>query len=263
MAPLLPALPAPTIVRAGGEALLVRRLGAGPRIVLLHGGPGLDHHLLLPLARPLAEAFDVWLVDLPGHGSAGGPALGLEKTLVRLGHFLAEVQPEVLGGHSLGAFFARELLRAKIVRPRAAILVSPPGPVRGREGRRPLPSVRGATGPVLREALLEELGPRLTSEFRQDLEAAVLRSPEQYGRLVADLLPLLRAAVPSCDPRCPVLVLAGADDRVAPPSVAQAVTLATRGAELQIVPGAGHFPWAAGAAPIADRIRRFLAEHLG
>lgn len=254
MMPRLSDLPPPEPIRAGGEALLVRRLGAGPRLVLLHGGPGLDHHLLVPVALPLAARNEVWLVDLPGHGRAGGPPVGLKATLERLARFLCDVDAEIVGGHSLGAWLVRELLRNRAIGAQAAVWIAPPGPHRARAA--PCPDDETA----LREALHADVGAGgpIDPLVREALEATVVRSPAHHARLVGDLLPLLRAAVPSCDPRCPVLVVGGGRDPVAPPHVARAVAAATRGAELELLPDAAHYPWASGAAHLAARIRRFL-----
>lgn len=245
-------LPPPETIREGGEALCVRRLGAGPRLVLLHGGPGLDHHLLLPLALALGDRHEVWLADLPGHGRAGGPAPGLEATLKRLGRFLGGAGAGFVGGHSLGAWLVRELLRTRTIAADAAVWIAPPGPHRGRV---PAPA---ETEGELREEVAA--GRPLDPLVREAIEATVLRSPRHHARLLADLLPLLRAAPPPCDPRCPTLVVAGGRDPVAPPHVARAVAAATRGAALEVLPDAGHYPWAGGSAPLADCIRRFLDQ---
>src|ERR687896_532550 len=50
------------------STLHVRELGAGPPVVLLHPGPGLDGSVFLPGAELLAQTHRVLLVDLPGNG---------------------------------------------------------------------------------------------------------------------------------------------------------------------------------------------------
>jgi len=51
-----------------GYELFVEQLGAGLPLVVLHGGPGLDHTHLRPWLDPLAEGFRVVYVDERGQG---------------------------------------------------------------------------------------------------------------------------------------------------------------------------------------------------
>ncbi len=62
--------------------------------------------------------------------------------------------------------------------------------------------------------------------------------------------------------RCPMLVIYGEDDPVVPPEASKAVAAVT-GAELMMVPGAGHAPHARFPAKINTAMRDFLAKHLG
>jgi len=62
--------------------------------------------------------------------------------------------------------------------------------------------------------------------------------------------------------RCPMLVIHGEDDPVVPPGASKAVAAVT-GAELLMVPGAGHAPHARFPAKINIAMRDFLAKHLG
>ena len=256
-------LPEPQAVRAGGETLRVRRLGAGDRLLLLHGGPGLDHNLLVPLALELADAWEVWLPDLPGHGGSGAHPLSLRQTLERLARWCAACEPRIFGGHSLGAWLARELLRPRAVHPAAAVLLCPPGAARGRLARAARPELGDESEGAQRASLIADLeadGP-VDPAVRESVEQTAFRSPSRYGRLQAELLPLLRAAVPPFDPHCPVLVVAGERDRVSPPSAARAVAAATRGAQLRVLPGAGHVLWSVSPGATAEALRDFLAEN--
>src|SRR5918996_1149813 len=60
-------------------ALHVRDLGAGPPVVLLHPGPGLDGSVFLPHVNQLVDAgYRALLVDLPGSGRSPGDDFTLE-----------------------------------------------------------------------------------------------------------------------------------------------------------------------------------------
>src|SRR5690606_5912819 len=152
--------------------------------------------------------------------------------LDRLGRFLGALGPMAAGGHSLGAWLLRELMRQRAICPAAAVLVSPPGPLRGRDARRTVAAAGGGDETSLRAALREEAaaGRPLPPLVEAAIEASCVQDPARWRRLVEELLPLLRSGVPAFDPRCPTLVLGGAADPIAPAGAMQAVAAATRGA---------------------------------
>lgn len=304
-APELADLPPTRPVRAGGVALGVRRLGPeeadptrrAPRLILLHGGPGLDHHILLPLGLALARRYEVWLPDLPGHGesvarsaAAGScepcrlPGLGAVEE--RLGRWLHGLQADggmdALVGHSLGAWLVRELLRPDggrgggQVPVRAAVLLAPPAA--GQRGE--VSSLRRA-GDLVRRGRKEASGrgeARARREVRLHVEAeasgplpplflaavarARLRDPRLYPALTGELHRRLVAPPKPYDPGCPVLVLCGEGDRTTPPDQARQVTEGLEGARLELLPGTGHYPFADALEATAGAIDRFLAQTL-
>ena len=296
LGPGLPDLPPVEPVRAGGVTLAVRRLaaesGGGPpasRLIAFHGGPGLDHHVLLPLGLLLAERYEVWLPDLPGHGASPPPrgesALTLLRLQDRLERWLTGL-PEPAGallGHSLGAWLLEELLtgprsRANVT-PVAAVLLSPPaaGQERGAtalrragtltrrrrpSGRSPKgPAARGAGGRARREVWSHvevETRGRAVESFLAALERMELRDPRGYGQLQADLHRRLVGPVRRRTVTCPVLVLSGEDDRTTPAGQARRVAGALEGAHLRLLPGTGHYPFADAPEPTAHAIREFL-----
>src|SRR3954467_14587150 len=93
--------------------LHVRDLGAGPPVVFLHPGPGLDGSVFLPGATRVADAgFRVLLVDLPGSGRSpagdwapAGQALAVEDLVNDLG-----LEDWTLLGHSFGGYVAMQHL---------------------------------------------------------------------------------------------------------------------------------------------------------
>lgn len=297
----LPPLPPVEPVRSGGVTLALRRLApeptrgpAPPRLIAFHGGPGLDHHVLLPLGLLLAERYDVWLPDLPGHGAsppAGGEGgLTLRRVHDRLARWLAGFPepPGALLGHSLGAWLLAELLTTSPPRsgwtPAAAVLVCPPaaGQERGatalrRAGalmrRRKAPgrrgkgaaAGRGSAGRPRREVRAHveaETRGRAAPIFLEALERAELRDPRGYGALEADLHRRLVGPAGRGSPACPVLVLGGEEDRTTPPEQARRVAESLEGAHLRLLPGAGHYPFADALEPTAHAVREFLDARL-
>lgn len=284
----LPELPPAEPVRSGGVTLRVRRLAPGggsegepaPRLVALHGGPGLDHHVLLPLALALAERYEVWLPDLPGHGASvtpHAPLPGLRTLEERLGRWLRglEGEPGALLGHSLGAWLLRELLRPERgplrLRGRAVILLSPPAAGQKRSGTalrrageimgrgRAVGGRRDARARREVRALVEaETGGRASALFLEALGRARIRDPRLYGALAGELHRRLVGPVRPFDPGRPVLVLCGDEDRTTPPEQSARVAEGLQGARLELLPGTGHYPFADALEPTVHAVREFL-----
>jgi pimeloyl-ACP methyl ester carboxylesterase len=91
-----------------GGSLFVQELGDGFPLIVLHGGPGMDHTMFRPYLDPLAEDFRVLYVDQRGQGRSErvDPAsLTLEvfaRDVNRLAEALGLDEYAVLG-HSFGA----------------------------------------------------------------------------------------------------------------------------------------------------------------
>ncbi len=95
-----------------GGALSVVELGSGYPMILLHGGPGLDHQEFRPWLDPLAEqGFKLLLVDQRGQGLSPrvDPATltvsALSQDIDRLARAL-ELDEYAVLGHSFGAIVA-------------------------------------------------------------------------------------------------------------------------------------------------------------
>src|SRR5690606_21840002 len=102
---------------AGGRVsddLHIEVRGAGAPLVLLHGW-AMHGGVFAPLAERLADAFELHLVDLPGHGRSRDSAVPLEPAAV-VDAIAARVPVAPWLGWSLGGMFA---LRAAATRPEA------------------------------------------------------------------------------------------------------------------------------------------------
>jgi len=99
------------LVRLDDTSLFVEERGAGPAVIVLHGGPGLDHHEFADYLDPLAVGFRLLLVDQRAQGRSG-PAPAQTWTLERMAHDVIMLARSLrldryaVFGHSFGAFVA-------------------------------------------------------------------------------------------------------------------------------------------------------------
>lgn len=108
----------------------VHRSGSGPPLVLLHGAYGSWRHWQRNLDG-LAQAFDVWALDLPGFGESDDwPADFVYAAYVDLiGRAVRDLAlgPVVLGGYSFGAALAARLASEHPSLVDSLLLVAPVG----------------------------------------------------------------------------------------------------------------------------------------
>jgi pimeloyl-ACP methyl ester carboxylesterase len=187
-----------------------------------------------------------YAVDLRGHGSSAAVA---DRGQVGLAHYVADalmaaraVGRAVVVGHSMGGLLAQKL--AEVVAANAVVLVSP-APPRG------IPPA--SLGLLVRQAKYVPalLRSREIRVDRADADAIIMnRIPEvERAALFARFEPdsgrvgrEITLGALAIDPRhvcCPMLVLAGEDDRFIPPRIARRVA-AKYGAPMHVLPGRGH-----------------------
>ncbi len=259
----------------------VQCLGRGPRVLLLHG-TGAATHSWRGVAPQLAQQAEVLTLDLPGHGfsdplpdaqvSLPGMAQALAQLLARM-----KFQPDVVVGHSAGAAL---MLRMALDQPHAAAgrrLVSLNGallPFEGVAGLAYAPMARALSRSrwvprlVAWQGSHERAVQRLIGSTGSNIDSAGLA---QYRLLmgsaghVAGALAMMAnwdlARLAQDLPRlaCPLLLLAGSEDRAVPPAQAQRVALRVPGARVQVLPGLGHLAHEEAPATLADRVLKELA----
>jgi pimeloyl-ACP methyl ester carboxylesterase len=263
-------------VIAGDVRLWTSVEGSGRRVLVVHGGPGLDHNLVLPLTRRLATSFEVWSPDLPGHGRSArddGKTPGLRQLQDRLATWIANLpfRFDAVIGHSLGAWLVREILRHGELDTSAVVLVSPPASGQSGHGSSLRRAVRVAgvassdpdPGREIRRHLEAECGGRLPDGAREILDAARLVHVSRFRGLVRNLHKRLTSPPRPFSPSCPVLVVVGTDDRTTPVEHATAVAAKIEGARLEVLDELGHYPFFQDADRVASVIVDFLAESTG
>lgn len=95
-----------------GTELYVKRIGSGESIVVVHGGPMLDHGYLLPHLQPLARSYELIFFD---QRLSGRSAPQVDSASVRMATFVEDIEQLRLAlglerihlmGHSWGGLLA-------------------------------------------------------------------------------------------------------------------------------------------------------------
>lgn len=278
-------------VNIGDTRLYVVVRGHGFPIILLHGGPGLDHHMFGDYLDPLTDEFNLILVDQRGQGRSDRVAestLSLNQ-MARDVHALASAlglaQYAVLG-HSYGAFVALQNA------------VDLPGAARATIVSSGLPSARYLARVWENLAAFEpvELRVQVTSSWEREKS---VQTHEQCADLLHDQIPFqfrnphdpriaefqARTAGGIYSPDVlryfanqdyggievedhlnrvtqPVLVLAGRDDRTCVPEGAEAMARGLPHSELVIFEHSGHMTYVEENTRYIETVRDFLRRHV-
>jgi len=239
-----------------GAAMALR-----PSLLLVHGGPGgYDHSYFKPHFAALARVAQVVYVDLRDHGrSARHPVAdwSFELCADDLAAFCAAlglVRPVVLG-HSMGGFVA--LLLAARHPDLAGGLVAQSTMVRF-DLERLAAGVRRVAGDEVAELARRDYAGDLVSDDEwarifaafgpvvPDAQALArrIRNPE-LGLHGMNLMRRLDLTGELARVRCPVLVSVGALDGITPVEAAREIAAALPPGlgRLDVLEGAGHFPW--------------------
>jgi proline iminopeptidase len=254
-----------SIASVNGIHLFTRRVGSGPVVVVLHGGPGAHHDYLLPQFDRLAQGRTLQYYDQRGGGRSPVPRgvpVGWEEQVADLDALLEawDIAPGTLLGYSWGGLLALLYAIAHPSRVARLALVCP-APVTAADRRR------------FEDAFAERSQAPALVRARQELQASDLRErdADTYRRRlfelsvagyfhdpdkVEDLTPFrvtgrtqqeVWASLGPYDLRddlhglvIPTRVFAGRDDPI--PLDAVETTATCLGAELVIFDASGHCP---------------------
>jgi 3-oxoadipate enol-lactonase len=253
-----------------GVNLAVEVLGAGPAILFIHGYP-LDRSIWREQIRAL-DGFRRIAPDLRGMGQSDAPDLGYSMSIYAadLAALLDAlgVDEVILCGLSMGGYVAFEFLRQWRSRVRGLVLMDTradadaPEVRRGRDAAAATAKDRGAS--AIADAMLPKMLAPATLGRRPDVAEGLraLMSSTPVAGIVGALAamrdrqgsePLLAALA-----GIPTLVLVGEADAVTPPEQARTMAKSIPGAQLAIIPGAGHLPPVEQPEATTERLREFL-----
>lgn len=269
-------------VTVRGVDIFVRRIGAGPPVVVLHGGPGAHHDYLLPGFDALADGRELIYYDQRGGGRspvARDVPVGWTEHVADLDALrqLWGLEQLTIAGYSWGALLA--LLYALEHRTAVArlALVSPAPSWRAaregferRFGQRNLDPVFQDQRRALRESGLRERDPEAFQRRIFELSVApYFHHPERAHdltpfRITGRTQQEVWASLGDFDLRerlpelrgIPSFVLHGEDDPI-PIEVAR-TTAELIGAQFRAVPECGHVPYVEAFQVFARSVGEFL-----
>jgi len=233
-----------------------------PPLVLIHGAGG-SHLSWGPELRRLTGE-DIYALDLPGHGKSGGhgeQALADYAGKIEAWMDAIRLHRAVFAGHSMGGGIAVELALRSPHRTAALVLIS-----------------SGTTLPV-RPDLLETTSNPSTFPSALEILRDLAFSPRANPRLAELTLQRLAEVRPSvlhndylacaaydaagavAKISKPALVVCGADDRLTPLRHSQLLASRIEGAELRVIPGAGHMVTLEKPGEVAEIVGEFLKKH--
>ena len=266
---------------------VVERGGDGLPLLVVHGGPGLDHHLFGDYLDPLGDELQLVLVDLRSQGSSDTTppeTWTLERMAADLSELAAAMGFERYAtlGHSYGAFVVLQHAVEHAGEPAATIVSSG------------LPSARYLAAVQDNLAAFEpiELREQVTASWAREAEA---QTQEDCAALLHDQLPFHFAdptdwRVDEFEERTagavyapdvlrhfatadygaievedrlgdvshPVLVLAGRHDRTCVVEGGEAIAAGIPGAQLAVFEASGHLSYAEENEAYLSAVRRFL-----
>lgn len=240
--------------------------GRGAPVLMIHGF-GADHRTFAANQPALSEVFDVWMVDLPGHGDSG-PDVG-DGSITTLTRAVAAVaDAHGIGrahivGHSLGGAIAARLYHLRPDLVASLTLIAPGGFVTDFDDA----FVMGYT--ALEDAdtatwLLQRLvgRPGLINKTMVAYVLSELEKPDRrkaLKRIAVSMRGIHGEMSPAYaiirDHAVPRLMIWGTKDRVNPIDEAK---LAEFGGENLILPDVGHLPHAERAPQVTRAIVDFL-----
>ncbi len=232
-----------------GKELAVEVVGDGAWTVLVHGLGGTSN-VWLPQVRVLRDRFTCVVLDLEGSGRS--PATGT-LTMAGFGDDLVGLMDSLgidwahLVGHSMGTIICQHVAASRPDRVASLALLGPilEPPEAARAGLKDRAATARADGMApIADALLAAATAAAT-RARQPVTCALVREflmgqdPEGYARTCEALAAATAANLAAI--QCPVLLVTGDEDKVAPPATAETMAGQIGRADCRILSDCGHW----------------------
>ncbi|WP_407570456.1 alpha/beta fold hydrolase [Deinococcus altitudinis] len=262
-----------------------------PPLIVLHGGPGLDHHEFADYLDPLTDTVRLVLLDMRAQGESDRNAPEDTWTLPQMAADVGAVA-RALGaenyavfGHSYGAFVALQQATSEPGAAAASVVCCGVPSSRYLDG---VPAKLETFEPLelreqVRASWASEASVMTEADFARIMDEQMPwhfadprdpRLPEytrrSAGRYAPDVLRKFSAAGYGgieAEGRlgrvaAPMLVLAGRHDRTCPPEASQATAAGVPGAQLHVFEESGHMPFVEQPDEFLRVVREFLKSAL-
>jgi 3-oxoadipate enol-lactonase len=253
-------------MQVNGKELAVEIAGDGPAVLLVHGLGGTSNFYQVQ-ADALAASHTVIRVDSAGAGrSPVTDGISVESHADDLAALLdaLDIDSAAVVGHSMGTLVVRSLAARYPAKVSALALL---GAVRepaeaGRKAQHDRAAVlrdkgTAAVAPGVVANALSETTRRDKPEVAAFVRELIMRQDaEGYAR---NCEALAAATDPGpIDPKLPLLLVTGSDDKVGPPEASTELADAHGDAVVEIIPGIGHWTALEAAGPVTELLRKFL-----
>jgi proline iminopeptidase len=272
-----------------GTQLYCKSIGNGTPLVILHGGPGLDHSYFLPQMEKLADTYELIFFDQRGCGKS---SIRLDSTAMTLDALVEDIDKirdaynlntMNLMGHSWGGLLAMFYAIKHGDRLTSLILVNSSPPTSELQAA----SFKVIEQRTSREDSIAQASLEQTNEFKRREPAAMQRffrllfRGSFRNRLLADELTLTfgpdygaRSVLVhylAKDPQlktydlisqletitCPVLIV-GSDYDLAPPESNEQIHSHIKGSRYLVMKNCGHFPFIEAPSQFFPAVKDFL-----
>lgn len=246
---------------------------ADPLLVLLHGFP-LDHEMWRPQVVKLAVQCRVVAPDFPGFGSATNLATpnsidAMADFVVEILNGLANPGKTIICGLSMGGYVALSLAHRHPSRIDGLILAdtrAEPDDDTGKANRDRMIAVVRKDGP---SAIIDQMLAKLIGTTTQQTQPHVVKQVQSLGsrQPPQSIESALIAMRDRSDARpwlakikMPTLVIVGDEDVVTPLEMANNLVKGINGAQLEVIPRAGHLSNLENPATFNGVVSRFVSQ---
>lgn len=265
--------------------IFFKRLGKGQPMLVMHGGPGLDHTIFRPWLDNLGEQVELIYYDHRGNGRSTRPA-----TMESITHETWAVDADalrsylgfekiILFGHSYGGFLAQEYA-LRFGQHLAGLILCNTAPafdympiVQANAAARGTPDALAALGEVFGQAMnddsyLRSLWMRLLPLYFKRYDPHIGRAMDEttsysaaaWNQAKANCLPKFNTLARLKEITAPTLVLGGADDWLTPAEQSRRIHAELPKSELAIFEDSGHFLYIEETDKFVATVRNWLAK---